>query len=91
MPCQCGGYNEEDSPEEHLKAATRMLCWVLEHTSDLSQLLKTNGELRKFWKKHQDADCERRTREQEKARVEEVRKKALKRLTPEEIRALKIP
>jgi hypothetical protein len=86
MPC--GGCDDGGRYERELQ---NMLCELLtkvEREGCYERLVNTGSALDAFWTTHKLRDSERRAREVAQSRAEEVRRKALQKLTSEEVDAL---
>jgi len=88
MPC--GDYSSDETIQEQSKrilALTRIACDLAAHVEYPSQL---NKETRDWMASHAKVDRERLQREREEVEKAFQKKKALKKLTPEERRLLGI-
>lgn len=78
--------------QKELDVLTRILCAIVGRLSSKGQfamLLSIKG-FRTWWKKHQEVDKERTAREKEKKDKDRLRSSALKKLSPEERKALNL-
>ena len=90
MPCRSDyDGDSERALRKELERVTRVAC-ELARTVDSDVYLHLNKETREWIVQHERADRERLKREREEADRLLMRKKALKKLTPEERRLLGI-
>jgi hypothetical protein len=89
MPCS-SGYTAEDEIKDvrrELERATRAACDLARFVDDRAII---RPETRAWIREHEKADRERLKRERAEAHEAVIRQRALKKLTPEEIRLLGI-
>lgn len=91
MPCSDGGPNYSDyvAAEREAKKLREMLCEACGIVKDAKLTTNMSAPLRKWWRKHEREDRERRKREAEKAALKKLADKAISKLTSEEIEALR--
>lgn len=92
MPCRDGGPPIEVEYKERLDKVTRLLCELcgtLEASGANTKKLFTR-ELSAWWEVHKKADRARELQERAERTRKATRRKALKKLTPAERRALGI-
>ena len=92
MPCSDGGPNYSDyvRADRENKKLRELLCEACGIIDDAKLKSNMGMTLRKWWRKHQREDAERRKREEEKAALKKLAGKALGKLTSEEIEALRV-
>lgn len=94
MPCFTPdpGPSEEEIREQKMPA---VLCGILsKHGKDIltgldwKEIGVSRSEVEAWWSQHQAADAQRRKQEKEMAETESAKRKALKKLSPSEKKAL---
>lgn len=90
MPCQCGGPEPGESDAEQLSQAMRALCFVMKNISkqDKERLLASSTNLRSVWRRHLEADRERRREARDLRAGRKAMRSGLKKLTKAERDAL---
>ena len=94
MPCYLTGSLEGDlrletsEAREQATLMTRRACAALEILTREGLLNELPSDVRDWWKKHQAIDLERKTREREQERIDEIARQAIAKLNEEEQRAL---
>ncbi len=91
MPCTDGGPTYDEINTSTIKNLEKMLCYVLtrlKNKDSLSTVLKENEELSNWWEQHQEEDKIRIKNEEAKIKQKNLKKKALKKLSPQERAAL---
>lgn len=92
MPC--GGYPSDAEYQLHQqiranKSIEPLLCEACGILKDAKLTSNMSAPLRKWWKKHEREDRERRKQEKEQAALKKLANKAISKLSPEEIEALR--
>ena len=86
MPCLYDGPSDVGTVHDELDKLTRMLCALCAEAE--SDMIGQVPGLSSWWNTHKKFDEQRRKQKAEEDRIEAVRQKALKKLTPEERRIL---
>ncbi len=92
MPC----YDHRDGDDcreaaAKVNALTRMLCSVLGVLDTNSFFTGEHAEVAQWWKEHQAADRRHRREEAHDRRMAELKEQAIRKLTPDERKALGLP
>jgi hypothetical protein len=102
MPCRDYQSDSYSSPEdswqfrelkERADMLARIACKAMTELAEQGRaefLVLRDDEVREWWHKHQEADRKAREAAEEKKRIAQVRREALKKLTAEERKALGI-
>lgn len=98
MPCSDSDRYPTDAQrmKEKVDKLTRMLCGVMKEVERCAKvrlavrMKNLDGELLDWWEEHKSVDAERIEREEAQRRLQQVRKRALQKLSDEEKDALGI-
>jgi hypothetical protein len=86
MPCTCDGY--PDIPDYHKGPAADALCKVMKEHEARGEMGCFDAATLEWWEEHKRRDAEKAEYERQFAAREKARGDAMKKLTPEERRAL---